>query len=532
MRRARTLRTGRSRGLPGHLRRLEAAFVAAATSPVTAPALVLWFAVLHAALWTVCLTSLKAAQDIHMDVAEAFEWGQKFQLGYGKHPPLSGWIAGLWFRLLPATDWAAYALAMATLGIALVVCWHLAREVVDRRRAFLTVLMLAIYPLFNFKGFKYNADLLQLVMLPLIALTFLRAFKAPTVRAGLWLGLACVAGMMTKYWAITAIGAAGIAALAHPDRGRFLRAPAPWVALAVLVVGLLPHAWWVAQANFAPFTYADDVYMSPPRSLSVQLAATYVGHHFVHLLPAFIAAAIALAGPRFRRFWRNRSAPPAPVDRSAARNVWVMQAVLAVGPPLAAVVFAVYLKADWGIPLFFMAPLAFVAWPRLIVQRRALPGLALLWLIYTFVVLVASPQIARSGLKQTAEPGATSTPTAQLALQLTQAWHQRFATRWAVVVGFTEAAEPMTFYSPDHPMRLTPNEAWPSGLTSLEEAHRLGFIGICDPADGRLAECEQWMKANAPDAEQAEVSVRRFFRGAAGPLVHWKIWIAPPAALR
>ena len=106
--------------------------------------------------------------------------------------PLSGWIAGLWFRLLPVTDWAAYALAMATLGISLIVCWHLAREVVDRRRAFLTVLMLAIYPLFNFKGFKYNADLLQLVMLPLIVLAFLRAFKAPTVRAGLWLGLAAM----------------------------------------------------------------------------------------------------------------------------------------------------------------------------------------------------------------------------------------------------------------------------------------------------------------------------------------------------
>ena len=45
-----------------------------------------------------------------MDVAEAFAWGQKFQLGYGKHPPLSGWVAGLWFMFFPAQDWATYRL--------------------------------------------------------------------------------------------------------------------------------------------------------------------------------------------------------------------------------------------------------------------------------------------------------------------------------------------------------------------------------------------------------------------------------------
>ena len=102
-----------------------------------------------------------------MDVAEAFAWGQKFLLGYGKHPPLSGWVAGLWFMVFPVTDWATYALAMATLGCGLVICWLMALRVVDRRRAFFVVVMLALYPIFNFKGFKYNPDLLQLVTLPL-----------------------------------------------------------------------------------------------------------------------------------------------------------------------------------------------------------------------------------------------------------------------------------------------------------------------------------------------------------------------------
>ena len=92
-----------------------------ACNPQAALWLVITFAILHGLIWTDILIKLKAAQDVHMDVAEGFAWGQKFQLGYGKHPPLAGWIAGLWFRFFPVADWATYALAMTTLAVGLVI---------------------------------------------------------------------------------------------------------------------------------------------------------------------------------------------------------------------------------------------------------------------------------------------------------------------------------------------------------------------------------------------------------------------------
>ena len=110
-----------------------------------------------------------------------------------------------------------------------------------------------------------------------------------------------------------------------------------------------------------------------------------------------------------------------------------------------------------------------------------------------------------------------------------QAWHMRFGSPWAVVAGTTEIGEPMTFYSPDHPAPLTPGEVWSSGLTTLDEAKRLGFIGICDTTDNRLPECEAWMKENAPNAEQLVMTTRRFFKSHPGPSVAWKIFIQPPA---
>src|SRR3954469_14707603 len=261
------------------IRRLAAWLTARATDPKAALWLVTGFAVLHAALWTLILANLKTGQDIHMDVAEAFGWGQKFLWGYGKHPPLSGWVAGLWFRVFPVTDWATYALAMATLGCSIVICWLLALRVVDHRRAFLVVVMLALYPIFNFKGFKYNPDLLQLVTLPLLVLAYLDAFEKRSIRSGVLLGVAGALALMTKYWVVTMIGAIGLAALIHPERMRFLRSPAPWLAIATMAAAMIPHLDWVRQVEYAPFRYAGNTYAISSRWESLQLAWGYVGHN-------------------------------------------------------------------------------------------------------------------------------------------------------------------------------------------------------------------------------------------------------------
>jgi 4-amino-4-deoxy-L-arabinose transferase-like glycosyltransferase len=522
------------------VRRLAAWLAACASGRDASLRLVIGFAAVHAALWTVILINLKAAQDIHMDVAEAFAWGQKFQLGYGKHPPLSGWVAGVWFRMFPVADWATYALAMAVLGCGLVICWLIALRVVDRRRAFFVVVMLALYPIFNFKGFKYNPDLLQLVTLPLLVLAYLDAFEKRSVKSGLWLGLAGALALMTKYWVLTMIGAIGLAALIHPDRLLFLRSPAPWVAIVTLVVAMLPHLWWLREVDFLPLTYAGDVYGLSDRALNIQLVLGYIGHNFALLALPVALAVVALAWTR--RWWVTLMRHPfelltrpwsrganTGVNLSQALNIWVIQIVVAVGPPLGGLIFTVYMKTDWGISLFFLTPLALVAIPSLRLRKVALFHIAAIWFLITLATLAASPYIATFEMTDNPNSAATFNARAQLARELTQAWQTRFHSRWAVVAGTTEVGEPMTFYSPDHPAPFTPGEVWSSGLTSLAEAKRLGFIGICDTTDGRLPVCEAWMAANGKDAEQVAITTQRFFHGHPGPAITWKIYIVPPA---
>jgi len=519
--------------------RFRAWLVASAVRPEARLWLVIQLAILHAVLWTFILINLKAAQDVHMDVAEAYGWGQKFLWGYGKHPPLSGWIAGVWFKAFPATDWATYALAMTTVGVGMVICWLLSLRVVDARRAFLVVVMVALYPIFNFKGFKYNPDLLQLVTLPLLVLAYLNAFEKRSWQSGIWFGLAAALALMTKYWVLTMIGAIGLAALIHPDRLKFLLSPAPWVAIATLVVAMIPHIVWLADVHFVPLSYAGDTYSLEDAGLVHQLVAGYFLHNFALLaLPVALAAlAMALVPHWFRlllhaplrivtRAWARGPNPG--VNFSQALNVWIIQTIVAVGPPLGALAFSIYMKTDWGISLFFLVPLALVAIPALRVQSAALFNIAAIWLVLSVATLAASPWIAAREMAANASNTATYGARSELAHELTQAWHTRFGSRWAVVAGTMESIQPMVFYSPDHPVALVPIEAWDSGLISRDDVKTYGFIGVFDPADGRLPAFEKWVSETAPNAERMVMTTRRFTHGKAGPSMSWNIYIAPP----
>jgi len=255
----------------------------------------------------------------------------------------------------------------------------------------------------------------------------------------------------------------------------------------------------------------------------------YVGHNLALLAVPVALAALALSFPRPRlsRIWSPGANPG--VNVSHALNIWIIQIIVAIGPPLGGLIFTIYMKTDWGISLFFLTPLALVAMPRLRIHERALFRITLIWLVLTLATLAAAPAIAEREMEDNPNAANSYGARSQLARELTQAWRERFGSRWAVVAGTTEVGEPMTFYSPDHPAPFTPGELWSSGLTSLDEAQRLGFIGICDTTDGRLPACEAWMAQHAKGAEQLVMTTQRFYRGHPGPAINWKIYIAPPA---
>jgi hypothetical protein len=283
--------------------------------------------------------------------------------------------------------------------------------------------------------------------------------------------------------------------------------------------------------DFVPFTYAGDIYSLTDRRMIDDLALGYVGHNLVLLVLPVVLAAVALAWPS--RWWKPfafwSGGANSGVQTAQALNVWIIQAVVAIGPPLGAVLFQIYIKTDWGIPLFFLVPLALIAIPSLRVRWITLLNLTAIWLVLTLAVLVAAPKIVAYDVGQHRNDGASYRARSELARELTEVWHARFHSRLLVVAAYNDIGQPVTFYSPDHPPALAPDEPWSSGLTSLEEARRSGFIGICETGDWKLEKCEAWMKVHAANGERMVITTRRFFLGVPGAATAWNVIVVPPA---
>ena len=170
---------------------------------------------------------------------------------------MTGWIAGVWYSVFPAADWASYALSRVMTSsrswrsISLRGAWRAAARAVRR-----AVMML--YPLFHTKGERFNNYQVLLALLPVLVLMFL-AFEKRNVPWGALLGLAAAACTLTIYSGLIGIGAIGLAALIHPDRMRFLRSPTPWVAAVVFCMALTPHILWLVKWNYPTLQWASSL---------------------------------------------------------------------------------------------------------------------------------------------------------------------------------------------------------------------------------------------------------------------------------
>ncbi len=190
--------------------------------------------------------------------------------------------------------------------------------------------------------------------------------------------------LMTKYWVVTMIGAIGLAALIHPQR-----AAVPALAGAM---GCDRHddRGDDSASGVAGGGELRAVHLCRRRLCAVEPRAQRPARDRLHhrtiwgcsrFRCAGACVALLLGAVPWRpsdvlaRIW-SRGPNPA-VNLPQALNVWIIQSIVAIGPPLGALAFTVYIKTDWGIPLFFLVPLALVAIPALRFPRMALFSITL-----------------------------------------------------------------------------------------------------------------------------------------------------------
>ncbi|WP_245213449.1 glycosyltransferase family 39 protein [Rhizobacter sp. AJA081-3] len=392
----------------------------------------------HLVVWAAVACALRSNLDMPGEMLEAYVWGEAWQAGYFKHPPLMAWLAGAWFAVMPRSD-ASYALlaaATVTVGLAglhalwcdlLTPCW----------RAHTAVATLVL-PTVTVMALRFNANAVLLAVWPWVARFFLRYMDRGRWRDGLGLAAAAALALLGKYFSAVLLCALLVAACAHPPWRRVLLSPRTAVCAGVGAALLTPHVAWLLRSGFGPVIYA------------AQATAGWSGHALACAI-RFMLSQAALALPAAALLaWCARGSV---VRREALLDVlrprsdplwWVL-----VGPVAIAAAMTAVLGARTATVLALAMPPLVALFVAVRLQQHSLASpverptgrvLAAVW--------ACAPALAGAAWQVMASHGqhAVADPRAELAEAVEREWQRRYRMPLHWVGGSEAHAAAVAFY--------------------------------------------------------------------------------------
>jgi 4-amino-4-deoxy-L-arabinose transferase-like glycosyltransferase len=454
---------------------------------------------------------------LHPDMTETWAWGKEFQLGYSKHPPIMAWMAGAWFELMPRTDWSFYLLSIANAGIGLAGVWMLAGLLLGVHGRWASVLFLILTPSYTIWALKFNANAVLLSSWPWTAYFFLQSLRRRGVGYALLAGVAGAIALLSKYYSFILLATLFIAALLHPERGRYFRSLAPWLTVAAGLVVIAPHIWWIGQANYATLRYGlSKTHYPAAEAQHHTLSAIVQSYLYLGLGAGAFAAAFG------RKSWGLlKRSMRATVERETAWLIW-----LGHGPVIMTIAAFLVTNGRFAtehlMPAFFAMPITFLVSSRAqitpLAARRLGVAAAAIWL----PLVLGSPGVASHAF---AHAGVVE-PRREVAVAATATWHRLFHRPLRLVAGTQAVATAATFYSTDAPSYLMLGRPALTPWVSAEALKQHGVLVICRVRDQRCITRAEELIGERPFRKTQEFAT--IYRGKVSAPQSFALFILPP----
>lgn len=239
--------------------------------------------------------------DGYNDMLENYAWSQPFLLGTHKHPPFFAWVVGVWFAVLPQTDWAYRLLSYTNVAVGLAGVVFLGRRLGLGQLAYWgALLLLWSFPYTSLAG-KFNANSQLLSLWPWAAGLMLASWQVRGMKGWLFsilLGVVSAACMLSKYYSGVFLAGFLLPIFLHPEGRRWLLTVRPYLALLAFGLALLPHLAWMASHGWAPIGYA----MSQGEGGVVwRYVARFTLSPIFYWLPAWLALCLVFATAHARQ---------------------------------------------------------------------------------------------------------------------------------------------------------------------------------------------------------------------------------------
>ncbi len=456
------------------------------------------FATLHLILWT--LLPWLSSPNAPLDVIEAYAWGHEWLWGTYKHPPMQAWILEILATLTGRASWAHFLASQVAVVVAFWAVWQTGRRIVGEGQALIGVLLLEGVLYYNFTSTEFNPNVLQLTFWALAGYSFHRAVKENRVLDWALLGVWAAGGLYTKYSTVLLLSVFAVMMITRPEARRCLKKPGPYIALFVGLALFAPHLVWLYQHDFLPFTYVKDRLTEAGPATRYVTAPAFFPKFLLSPLVFIVGQVLALLPASLLFLALDERAENSQAKKTIDKFDRTFLLASSFVPMMLTLImasgFGFKIHDMWGAPFFNFAGLwALVKfYPN---GARVRMRFVCAWVIIFFAAIfgfvtnnILSPYISNKGLR-------VHFPGQAMSQHITAAWHQRFSTPLAYVIGDTWPAGNMAYYAPERPHVFLEADTGISPWINVDDLKQKGGVVVWCPLHRQL-------KIEKPQAEDSQ----------------------------
>ena len=397
----------------------------------------LCFLCAHFTIWTLIPAFLKPT--LHPDSIEAINWGIIGGWVADKHPPLSGFVSNLFFKLFGGSDFSIYILSQLFMLTTFAYVWRLACLIFNNERKALVAAMLLEGVLYYSvtASDQFNCNIISVALWAAATYYLYKGTHGGRIWDWLMFGIMTALAALDKYSAAFFLAGAGIYIIAASEGREQIKRPGIYIAAAIMLALLAPHIYWVYKTDFFMLQYARQ-YLMPQESWWTRFIEPF----------RFIAAQLlAATGSVVIYFWNSRKN----TREKRATNDSVFILSLGVMPMLViaakGLIFNSHLATMWGIPTLYLTGIMLVYFFPVKINDKAFTSVrrgAYVFMAIAALVCAIRYTTTTSFRIRFNKP--------QFIGEMSQKWERSTGgAPLAYVYGDTWASSIMSVYSPEHP---------------------------------------------------------------------------------
>lgn len=458
------------------------------------------FCLLHLLLWTLIPTFMPGS--VPQDTLEGIVWGNQWQWGYDKHPPLAAWLSALATKLGGTVGWPVYLLAQFAILITFWAIWRLGRRFLPPLYALISVLLLEGIMYYNILSPKFNPGTL---MTPVWALSIFAAYVAlreQKIWQWLLVGIVTAANIYTKYQAPLIILPLFIMLCITPEGRRSFKSIGFYCSILLCFALIIPHLEWSIQHNFIELKYA--LARTGEDALAPTLLHKIINHIWNPII-LLLSQLGAMAGLFFMLipFYKTKR-------MDLHLNDFDKQFIYIVGLGPFAITLLIslitgdYLRGTWCTPYFSLFGILSLAILQPEITAKNFKQFLSIFVVFFFLTpvvlyggLYAGPYITYQAKAHTYIPGKN------MATALTNEWHERYHQPLMYVAGEHYLLTYISAYSVDKPVPYFDWDHEQSAWINEADLRKHGAIFIwyiTNPHNPQQAYLPEAIKARFPNA--------------------------------